>query len=410
MATIKTVLNKDRIQKQGDYALVIQIIHKRVKRVIYTPYKLKEDEFNAVEQKAIYTNGVRYTHKQIREINHFTERKKVEIAKVIAYITAHDKCFTAEDIAKKYYLDQSDKYLITYTERLIAKKEALGKMGSAKGFLSTLRSIKRFMGTQTIEFNDIDYHFIKRYEEYLHNTNIKQNTVSFYLRNFRTIYNMAYDDGIEMNNHNAFHKVRIKITKTVKRALKQEIIEQISLIDLTDKPELDKARDLFMFSFYTRGMSFVDIIYLRHTDIVEDVIYYKRRKTDQYLEIAVTAPLRKLIDKYNTDQIYVLPFINGSNQPTLYKKYQAVYGNIYRNLRVLQKRLHLSTPLTTYVARHSWATIAKEQGVSTTIISEGLGHSSEKTTQIYLKEFDRSVIDRVNEKIVSFSVAECAAL
>lgn len=405
MATIKAVLNKDRIQKQGDYALVIQIIHKRVKRVIYTPYKLKEDEFNTVEQKAIYTDGVRYTHKQIREINHFTERKKAEVAKVIAYLTAHDKNFTAEDIAKKYYLDQSDKYLITYTERLIAKKEALGKMGSAKGFLSTLRSIKRFMGTQTIEFNDIDYRFIKRYEEFLHNTNIKQNTVSFYLRNFRTIYNMAYDDGIEMSDHNAFYKVKIKITKTVKRALKQEVIERISLIDLTDNLELDKARDLFMFSFYTRGMSFVDIIYLRHTDMIEDVICYRRRKTDQYLEIAVTAPLRKLIDKYNTDETYVLPFINEYNQPTLYKKYQAAYGNIYRSLRALQKELHLSTPLTTYVARHSWATIAKEQGASTTVISEGLGHSCEKTTQIYLKEFDRSVIDKVNEKIVSFSGA-----
>lgn len=404
MATVKTVLNKDRIQKQGDYALVIQIIHKRVKRVIYTPYKLKENEFNAEEQKAIYTDGTRYTHKQIREINHFTELKKVEIAKIIAYTTVQDRCFTVDDIAKKYYLDQSDKYLITYTERLIAKKEALGKMGSAKGFLSTLRSIKRFMGTQTIEFNDIDYHFIKQYEEYLHNTNIKQNTVSFYLRNFRAIYNMAYDDGIEMNDYNAFQKVRIKITKTVKRALKQEIIERISLMDLADKSELDKARDLFMFSFYTRGMSFVDIIYLRHTDIIEDVIYYRRRKTDQYLEIAVTEPLRKLIDKYNTDETYVLPFINEGNQPTLYKKYQAAYGNIYRSLRVLQKRLHLSTPLTTYVARHSWATIAKEQGASITIISEGLGHSSEKTTRIYLKEFDRSVIDRVNEKIVSFSV------
>lgn len=278
-------------------------------------------------------------------------------------------------------------------------------MGSAKGFLSTLRSIKRFMGTQIIEFNDIDYHFIKRYEEYLHNTNIKQNTVSFYLRNFRTIYNMAYNDGIEMNDHNAFNKVKVKITKTVKRALKQDIIERISLMDLADKSELDKARDLFMFSFYTRGMSFVDIICLQHTDIVEDVIYYRRRKTDQYLEIAVTAPLRKLIDKYNTDPTYVLPFINESNQPTLYKKYQATYGNIYRNLRILQKKLHLNSPLTTYVARHSWATIAKEQGVSTTIISEGLGHSSEKTTQIYLKEFDRSVIDRVNERIVSFSIS-----
>lgn len=410
MATVKAVLNKDRIKKHGDYALVIQIIHKRIKRVIYTPYKLKEAEFNTLIQKAIYTDGVRYTHKQIKEINHFVEQKKEEIVKIIHFLTTYDKHFTTEDITKKYYLEQSDKYLITYTERLIAKKETLGKMGSAKGFLSTLRSLKRYIGKNTVEFNDIDYHFIKGYEEFLHATNIKQNTISFYLRNFRTIYNMAYDDGIEMSNHSAFHKIKIKTTKTVKRALKQEVIEKISLINLTNTPELDKARDLFMFSFYTRGMSFVDIIYLRHTDIVDEVIRYRRQKTNQYMEIAVTEPLRRLINKYHTDQIYVLPFINEHDQPTLYKQYQATYGSIYRSLRVLQKKLSLSTPLTTYVARHSWATIAKEWGASTAIISEGLGHTSENTTRIYLKEFDRSVIDRVNEKIVTFSAVHRTAL
>lgn len=403
MATVKAVLNKDRMKKDGDYALVVQIIHKRIKRVIYTPYKLKEIEFNRVTRKAIYTDGVRYTHKQIREINNFVERKKEEIEKVILYLGTYDKHFTAADIARKYYQDQSDKYLITYTEKLIAKKEAFGKMGSARAFLSTLRSLRRFIGTRIIEFSDIDHHFVKEYEEFLISTNIKQNTISFYLRNLRTIYNMAYDDGIEMDFHDAFRRIRIKIIKTVKRALKQEVIEKISLINLTNSPELDKARDLFMFSFYTRGMSFVDIIYLKHTDIMDGVIYYRRQKTNQYLEIAVTKPLRKIIDKYHTDPIYVLPFLNENNQPSLYKKYQVAYGYIYRNLNVLQKELNLSTPLTTYVARHSWATIAKEQGVSTSIISEGLGHTSEKTTNIYLKEFDRSVIDRVNEKIVSFS-------
>lgn len=164
MATVKAVLNKDRMKKDGDYALVVQIIHKRIKRVIYTPYKLKEIEFNRVTRKAIYTDGVRYTHKQIREINNFVERKKEEIEKVIIYLAKYDKHFTAADIARKYYQDQSDKYLITYTEKLIAKKEAFGKMGSARAFLSTLHSLKRFIGTRIIEFSNIDHHFVKEYE------------------------------------------------------------------------------------------------------------------------------------------------------------------------------------------------------------------------------------------------------
>lgn len=406
MATVKAVLNKDRIKKQGDYALVIQIIHKRVKRVVYTPYKLKETEFEAASQKAVYTDGVRYTHKQIREINNFVDIKKMEIVKIIDHIAAHNRNFTTEDIIIKYRLGQSDRYLVTFIEHHISKKESQGKTGTARALSSTLRSLKKYIGSREVEFVDIDSNFVKKYEEFLVNRNVKQNTIGFYMRNFRTIYNLAEDNGIDIGDGNAFRRVKIKTVKTVKRAVKQDIVEKIALMDLADSPELDKARDLFMFSFYTRGMSFVDIIHLEHKDIIDGVICYCRRKTGQYMEIAVTVPLQKLIDKYNTDETYVLPFINESDHATLYKRYLATYGILYRNLNHLKDMLKLSTPLTTYVARHSWATIAKEHGISMTIISEGLGHTSEKTTRIYLKGFDRSVIDRVNEKIVSFSAAQ----
>lgn len=409
MATIKAVLNKDRKKKNGTYALVIQIIHKRLKRVIYTPYQLREDEFDRVSQCALYTNGELHTRKQLKEINKFTETKKQELKQIIDYITTSDKNFTTEDIVLKYHLDQSDKYLITFMEHHIAKKEAQGKSGTARAFLSTMRSLKKYIGKRTIEFADVDYQFVKGYEEFLDSHKVKQNTTAFYLRNFRTIYNLAENNGIEVGDGNAFRKIKIKTVKTVKRALKKEVLEQIALVQLSESPELDKARDLFMFSFYTRGMSFVDIINLKHTDIVEGIIYYRRRKTDQLIELAVTAPLAKLIDKYSTDSEYVLPFINEIDRPTLYEQYLASYSIFYRNLNTLQKMLNISTPLTTYVARHSWATIAKEQGIATSVISEGLGHSSEKTTQIYLKEFDRSVIDLANEKIVSFSTAQCTA-
>lgn len=409
MATVKAVLNKDRIKKQGDYALVIQVIHKRVKRVIYTPYKLQESEFDVSAQKAVYTDGVRYTRKQIKEIDNFVEMKKQEIEQIIDRIFAESKNFTAEDIVAKYRLDQSEKYLVTFMEHHIAKKESQGKIGTARAFRSTMRSLKKYIGNRKVEFVDVDNQFVKGYEDFLSERKVKQNTIGFYMRNFRTIYNLAEDSGMDIGDGAAFRRIKIKTTKTIKRAIKQDIVEKIALMDLTDSHELDKARDLFMFSFYTRGMSFVDIIHLKHKDIIDGVVYYCRRKTGQYMEIAVTEPLQRLLDKYNTDDTYVLPFINESDHPTLYQRYLTTYGILYRNLNRLKKQLKLSTPLTTYVARHSWATIAKEHGASTTIISEGLGHTSEKTTRIYLKEFDRSIIDRVNEKIASFSAIQCTA-
>lgn len=408
MATVKAVLNKDRIKKQGDYSLVIQIIHHRVKRVVYTPYKLKGVEFDRIEQRALYTDGVRYTRKTIKEINVFMAAMKDEIARIIDQLAVTSKNFTTEDIVAKYRLGQNDKYLITFMERHIAKKESQGKIGTARAFRSTMRSLKKYIGNRVIAFTDVDSHFVKGYEEFLYDRHVKQNTVGFYLRNLRTIYNLADESGIAVGE-DAFRRVRMKTIKTLKRALKQDVVEKIALIDLSDDIKLDKARDLFMFSFYTRGMSFVDIIYLRHTDMVDGVIYYRRQKTHQLMEVAITEPLQKLITKYYTDDTYVLPFINQGDQETIYKRYLATYGTLYRSLNLLKKRLRLSTPLTTYVARHSWATIAKEQGASASIISEGLGHTSEKTTSIYLKEFDRSVIDKINEKIVSFSDDESAS-
>lgn len=404
MTTVKAVLNKDRKKRCGGYSLVVQIIHKRVRRIIYTPYVLNDSEFDPNSQKAVYTDGQRFNRKQIREINDFVDKKIQEVNKIIDFISARNPNYIAEDIVWKYRQDQSDKYLLTFCERLITKKEALDKMGMAKALRSTLRSLGRHIGRREVTFKDIDHHFVKDYENYLYSTGIVQNTVSFYMRNFQTIYNLAYDSGVEMNDNQAFHRIQIRNSKTVKRALKKEVIRSISTLELAHDKHLDRARDLFMFSFYTRGMCFVDIVYLKHTDIVDGAIRYRRHKTNQYLQVAVTEPLQRLIDKYRGDQTYVLPFLSESTQPTLYKKYQSVYGVLYRSLKELQEMLDLSTPLTFHVARHSWATIAKEQGVSTSAISEGLGHTSEKTTIIYLKEFDHSVIDLINEKIVSFSM------
>lgn len=200
----------------------------------------------------------------------FLRKKRKEINKIIALITQENKYFTTEDIIKKHQIEQSDKYLITFTERHIAKKESQGKTGTARAFSSTLRSLKKYIGNRPVTFADINHHFVKEYEVFLNNRKIKQNTISFYLRNFRTVYNLAGNSGIEIDDFKAFSKIKIKTTKTVKRALKQDVIKKIVFMNLSDDPKLDKARDLFMFSFYTLGMSFVDIIHLRHANIVDN--------------------------------------------------------------------------------------------------------------------------------------------
>ncbi|MEG0108966.1 MAG: site-specific integrase [Lachnospiraceae bacterium] len=404
MTTVKAVLNRDRVKKKGGYSLVIQILHRRSKRVIYTPYILNDEDFDPMTQMVLFTEKSAFTRKQIGDINRFIAKKKRELEKIILLVSARNTDFSCEDIIREYRQEQSNRYLNTYIERLIERKEKMGKSGIAKALRSTLRSLNKFIGNRTVVFNDITPIFAKEYETHLAGTGIKQNTINFYIRNFRSIYNLALESGVEMVDHMPFRKIHLRNEKTVKRALKKEIIEQIAKVNLTADKELDQARDLFMFSFYTRGMSFVDVVCLKHKDIADGVIYYKRHKTNRHMQVTIIPELQVIIDKYMSSDLYVLPFMSFSDAVTPYKRYQKAYRILHRGLKKLQKRLRLTTPLTMHVARHSWATIAKESGANTAAISQGLGHATEKTTEIYLKDFDFSVIDAINVQVVNFSM------
>ena len=163
-------------------------------------------------------------------------------------------------------------------------------------------------------------------------------------------------------------------------------------------PKYALARDLFMFSFYTRGMSFVDMIYLRKSDVRDGVLTYRRKKTGQTLSLRVEAPLQEIIDRYDSDSPYVLPVLTADDS---YRAYRQQQRELNKFIRKIGELLEISEPLTFYVARHSWATLARDCGTPLTVISAGMGHTSERTTRVYLAQLDRSVIDKANRKIIN---------
>ncbi|MEG2099684.1 MAG: site-specific integrase [Mucinivorans sp.] len=400
MTSIRAVLSKERVKKSGGYALVVQVLHLRRKRVMHLGYDLNEVNFDWENQRAIYVKGEPLSHKQVKQIN-------VEIAKVKNTLTlklesleANGINFTSADIMAPYRKDRNDIYLFTYMQKQVNAKRRIKKIGIADAYQTTLRSVQRYLENRPVLFDDINLRFLRDYEDYLISTGVSDNTVNYYMRNLRTIYNCAFDDGLVTHGRNAFLKYHLHTVKTVKRALKKEDIRRIANLDLSDEPRLGQARDFFMFSYYTRGMSPIDILYLRHTDITDGVIFYNRKKTQQPLQVAVTKPLQKLMDKYHTDPEFVLPLIHHSKRGTLRERYKAAYGQINTRLKKVAKLAEITTTLTTYVARHSWASIAKEDGVPAAAISEGLGHDSERTTLIYLSNFDRKKIDTINQKMV----------
>ncbi|MEG2755365.1 MAG: site-specific integrase [Mucinivorans sp.] len=401
MTSIKAVLSKDRVKKSGGYALAIQVIHLRKKRVMHLGYDLSDGNFDTEQECAVYNSELPLTRKEVKQINECIEKVKSDLNLKLESLEAAGVDFMAADIIARYRKDKNDIYLFVYLQKQINEKRRIGKMGIADAYQSTLRSLKRYLVDKAVTFDEINVSFLRNYANHLISTGVVQNTINYYMRNLRTIYNRAFDDGLISNGHNPFRRYRLRSVKTVKRALKKEEVRRIANLDLSLEPQLAQARDFFMFSFYTRGMSPVDILYLKYTDIVDGVIFYQRHKTQQPLQVTVTSPLQKLLERYHTDSEYVLPFINYYSRNTLREQYKAAYTQINLDLKKVALLADIHTNLTAYVARHSWASIAKGDGAPMAAISEGLGHTSEKTTIIYLSNFDRSVIDSINQRVVT---------
>lgn len=186
----------------------------------------------------------------------------------------------------------------------------------------------------------------------------------------------------------------------MKRAIPQDAIKRLRDLNLNSRPSADLARDIFMFSFYTRGMSFIDIAFLRKEDIQNGILSYRRKKTNQHIVVKWEKQMQEIVDKYDTvNSPYLLPLIKNVGQDER-RQYLTAAHRINRNLKTIGKQLGLSMPLTCYVARHTWASIAKSKNIPISVISEAMGHDSESTTRIYLASLDTSVIDKANKLII----------
>ena len=246
---------------------------------------------------------------------------------------------------------------------------------------------------------------IKRYEESLLQKGRRHNTISAYMRMLRSIFNQAYQQGIPdtIPADELFRFVFTGYEPTAKRAISPALIRRLSQLNLEHSPHLRFSRDLFLLSFYLRGIPFVDLVHLRKTDMKHNTIYYYRRKTRQQLSVYLEPYAAEILRRTPTSTPPLLTFYPYSHRSvrkaTGSTKAHCVFTN--QHLHRLSKMLRLSVPLTSYVARHSWATTAKEEGVAIAMISEGLGHSSEKVTHVYLSSFNNNAMSKANRKVIS---------
>ena len=289
--------------------------------------------------------------------------------------------------------------VFNFIRNQIRHKRQLGKVRSAETYRSMLNSLMRFRNGRDLTFDMIDGGLMELYEAWMLQNGLTRNTTSFYMRILRTNYKLAVEKGLTADRH-PFRHVYCGMDKTVKRSGPLEVIRKIKELDLSRKPGLDFARDMFVFSFCTRGMSFIDMAYLKKTDLGNGCLTYRRKKTGQLLTMEWTKQMQEITDKYRTNATqYLLPIITREDG-TERRQYQNMMRKINRYLKDVARLAGLPIPLSMYYTRHSWATIARGKDVPLAVISEALGHDSETTTQIYLDSIKSSEVDKANRMIL----------
>ena len=301
-------------------------------------------------------------------------------------------------------------YLDNYIKSLRAEK----RLGYAKTFKELESSLSRHLQSLDFYFNDIDIAWLRGYELHLRNRGNSENTIGIRFRSLRVLYNRAMEENLVKRTNYPF--TTFKVSKfheeTSKRAISKEDIRRIIAFDMENltgyhSPYLHLSKNIFLFSYLGCGMNLTDIVNLRYCDIFDRRVTYHRQKTGKLISFQLQSLAQDIIAKYHsTDRgpkDYVFPVLNKDKHTTPEQRMERVKKAnkaINKKLRKLGETLELPIDLTIYVARHTYATVLKRSGVSTAIISESLGHSSEKITQIYLDSFENSQIDEAMENLL----------
>ena len=294
-----------------------------------------------------------------------------------------------------------------------------GHISLSNNYTSAGHSFSRFLGTSNktdIPFGYITSELMSDYEAWLQTNCLCRNTTSFYIRALQSVYNKAVRQGI-VQDCQPFCTTYRGVARTVKRAIDATDVCQLSKLDIRHallscgyghgrrldnmQHQLEFARDIFIFCFCARGLTFVDLAHMRKSDITGSQLIYVRRKTRQRIELQVEPMMQAIIDRWPSKTDYLLPILTKTgNLHTVYQQYRYALGRYNASLDTLGSMLG-GLKLTSYVSRHSWASAARQHHVPLSVISQSMGHDSEKTTEIYLKSLECNIINQTNHDLLN---------
>lgn len=289
-----------------------------------------------------------------------------------------------------------------YMESIIAQKVAEDHLGTAHVYRSTLRRVLSFTGGRPLRFSDLTPAWLRSFQSLLVKEQLKWNTVSTYMRMLRAVYFRAVDEGLIQGRACLFRCVHTGGRSTVKRALDEKVLRAIGSTPVRSLA-MEEARRTFLLLFMLRGIPFVDLAFLRPCDLCGDTLTYRRRKTGTPISVRVEPEAMALLNSLRSTSPspkYLLSILDGADGTDEYARYCSALRRFNYRLGKLSASLGGDVSLSSYSARHSWASIANFRHYDQELISNAMGHSSVKVTEIYFRRHTDDSINRMNSEIL----------
>lgn len=394
MATIKVKLRLSSVTGRAG-TIFYQVTHRRATQQITTNIRLQPNEWDAMREQV----AVSVADRSI--IQNRIDSDTALLKRIVKDLENSGATYSVGDIIKRYKSPECHVSVLDFMQNQIRLMRNANRLGTALNYEKTMKNFAEFLGGVNLPFSAMtEQLIIADYNAFLVQRGMVRNSISFYMRIMRAVYNKAVRQKLVEQSH-PFTEVYTGIDRTRKRAVSESVISQLYKLKLAEGTPLALARDIFIFSYCTRGMAFVDIAYLKRENIQNGVICYARRKTGQLLSVRIEPSIQRIIDRYSSAlSPYVFPILTSTETKEAYEEYQTAINNHNRLLRRLSKMLPTGCKLTSYTSRHSWATAARNHNVPISVISQGMGHTSEQTTQIYLTMLENSVIDDANQGLI----------
>jgi len=304
--------------------------------------------------------------------------------------------------------ESSSLTLADYFQQQIALVRREGRFSTASNYHTALHSFQRFLGGKPFLLKDLTPALMNQYERWLKSARISMNTISCYMRSLRAVYNKAVEEK-RVADLQPFKDCYTGYPATEKRSMSIPDIRKLQKLTLEKKKSLRWVRDVFLFCIFACGIPFVDVAFLRKSQISPDgYLTYRRRKTNRQIQLRLPPCAMEIVRRYQSpDTDYVFPILTTDNPEEAHRQYRIKLCDYNRKLKELARLSGISHKLTSYVSRHSWASLAYDRNTDVSVISKGLGHTSSHTTYIYIKGIDDKRLDTANRKIIKDIIGEC---